>query len=58
MKEYIDLDYEEFYDFIKSEEVKSQCYETLCDDLLDEYTDYSGFVSVCPIFIIRWWDFY
>ena len=32
------FDYEEFYDFIKSEEVYNSCYETLCDDLLDEYT--------------------
>lgn len=39
---------EEFYDFIKSEEVYNSCYETLCDDLLDEYTDYGSFVFSLP----------
>lgn len=42
------FDYEEFYDFIKSEEVYNSCYETLCDDLLDEYTDYGSFVFSLP----------
>ena len=42
------FDYEEFYDFIKSEEVKNPCYETLCDDLLDEYTDYRSLVFSLP----------
>ncbi len=42
------FDYEEFYDFIKSEKVYSPCYETLCGDLLDEYTDYKNFVSSLP----------
>lgn len=42
------FDYEEFYDFIKSEEVYNSCYETLCDDLLDEYSDYGSFVFSLP----------
>ena len=42
------FDYEEFYDFIKGEEVYSSCYETLCDDLLYEYTDYGSFVFSLP----------
>lgn len=42
------FDYEEFYDFIKSEEVYNSCYETLCEDLLDEYTDYGSFVFSLP----------
>ena len=37
------FDYELFYDFIKTDEVKKACYQKLCDDLLecnDSYDDY------------------
>jgi len=49
------FDYENFYDFIKTEEVKQDRYKKLCDDLYEnnenyEYTTYVMFHT----YIIKW----
>ena len=50
-KDYDSFDYEAFYDFIKSKVVYNQQYRELCEDLLDDYNDYRGFVNgIEPIY--------
>lgn len=39
------FDYEQFYDFIKTEEAKQQRYQRLCDDLLDDCESYEHYLS-------------
>lgn len=44
-KEKGSFDYEEFYDFIRSEEVYQQQYQYLCKDFIDETNEYRTFVN-------------
>lgn len=39
------FDYEEFYDFIKTDEIKQKRYQRLCDDLLTEYESFNSYLS-------------
>ena len=39
------FDYEQFYDFIKTEEAKRERYQRLCDDLLDDCESYEHYLS-------------
>ena len=39
------FDYEQFYDFIKTEEAKQERYQRLCDDLLDDCESYEHYLS-------------
>ena len=39
------FDYEQFYDFIKTEEAKQERYQRLCDDLLDDCESYEYYLS-------------
>lgn len=39
------FDYEQFYDFIKTEEPKQERYQRLCDDLLDDCESYEHYLS-------------
>lgn len=39
------FDYEEFYDFIRSEEVYQQQYQDLCKDFIDETNEYRTFIN-------------
>lgn len=50
IKEYTEVhndifDYEQFYDFIKTEEAKQERYQRLCDDLLDDCESYEHYLS-------------
>lgn len=38
------FDYELFYDFIKSDEVKEKRYQVLCDDLLSEFESFENYL--------------
>lgn len=38
------FDYEQFYDFIKSDEVKEKRYQVLCDDLLSEFENFESYL--------------
>lgn len=38
------FDYEQFYDFIKSDEVKEKRYRVLCDDLLSEFESFESYL--------------
>lgn len=38
------FDYEQFYDFIKSEEAKQERYQRLCDDLLEKHENYEHYL--------------
>ena len=49
IKEYADahdntFDYEQFYDFIKTEEAKQERYQRLCNDLLEDYENYEHYL--------------
>lgn len=47
IKEYAEthpFDYEEFYDFIKTDEAKQERYQKLCSDLFNEYENYDHFL--------------
>lgn len=39
------FDYEQFYDFIKTEEAKQERYQRLCDDLFDDCECYEHYLS-------------
>lgn len=39
------FDYEEFYDFIKSDDVRQKRYQSLCFDLLSEYETFDHYLS-------------
>jgi len=39
------FDYEQFYDFIKTEEAKQERYQRLCDDLFDDCESYEHYLS-------------
>lgn len=39
------FDYEQFYDFIKTDEAKQERYQRLCDDLLKESENYEYYLS-------------
>lgn len=39
------FDYEQFYDFIKTEEAKQERYQRLCDDLLNDCKSYEHYLS-------------
>lgn len=39
------FDYEEFYDFIKTDEVKEERYQSLCKDLLNENETYDNYLK-------------
>ena len=39
------FDYEQFYDFIKTEEAKQERYQRLCDDLLNDCESYEHYLS-------------
>lgn len=39
------FDYEEFYDFIKSDEAKEKCYQISCNDLLSETESFKDYLS-------------
>ena len=39
------FDYEQFYDFIKTEEAKQERYQRLCDDLLDDCESFEYYIS-------------
>lgn len=43
-----DFDYELFYDFIRTEEVKEHRYVVLCNDLLTGTESYEGYLSKVP----------
>ena len=43
-----EFDYEQFYDFIKSNEVKESRYQVLCDDLVSEFENFDKFISQVP----------
>ncbi len=38
------FDYEQFYDFIKSDEVKEKRYKVLCEDLLGEFESFENYI--------------
>ena len=38
------FDYELFYDFIKSDEVKEKRYQSLCDDLLSDFESFENYL--------------
>ena len=38
------FDYEQFYDFIKTEEAKQERYQRLCDDLFDDCESYEHYL--------------
>ena len=40
------FDYEQFYDFIKTEEAKQERYQRLCDDLLDDCESYEHYLGI------------
>ena len=42
------FDYELFYDFIKSDEVKEKRYRVLCDDLLGEFESFENYLFNVP----------
>ena len=42
------FDYEQFYDFIKSDEIKEKRYQVLCDDLLDKYGSFEDYLFNLP----------
>lgn len=42
------FDYELFYDFIKSDEVKEKRYQVLCDDLLSEFESFEYYLFNVP----------
>ena len=42
------FDYEQFYDFIKSDEIKEKRYQVLCDDLLDKYGSFEEYLFNLP----------
>ena len=42
------FDYELFYDFIKSNEVKEKRYQALCDDLLGEFDSFENYLFNVP----------
>lgn len=42
------FDYELFYDFIKSDEVKEKRYQVLCDDLLSEFESFENYLFNVP----------
>lgn len=42
------FDYELFYDFIKSNEVKEKRYQALCDDLLREFDSFENYLFNVP----------
>lgn len=43
-----EFDYELFYDFIKSDEVKEKRYQVLCDDLLSEFESFENYLFNVP----------
>lgn len=38
------FDYEQFYDFITSDEAKEKDYQSLCQDLLDDFEEYDDYI--------------
>ena len=42
------FDYEQFYDFIKTEDAKQERYQRLCDDLLVDCESYEYYISNVP----------
>lgn len=42
------FDYEQFYDFIKSEEAKQERYQKLCDDMLEDHENYEYYLFNVP----------
>lgn len=42
------FDYELFYDFIKSDEIKEKRYQVLCEDLLDKFDSFEDYLFNIP----------
>lgn len=42
------FDYEEFFDFIKGQDIYSPKYQAICEEYIDEFNDYKSFVNGLP----------